>query len=45
MGTKKKEKVSKVADKARDASREKKKEKMYWGQMTKILTDLKPIIF
>ena len=37
----KKSKDSKSTDKARDASREKKKEKMYWAQMTKILSDQK----
>ena len=37
----KKMKDSKSTDKARDASREKKKEKIYWAQMTKILTDQK----
>lgn len=36
-----KSKESKSTDKARDASREKKKEKLYWAQMTKILTDQK----
>lgn len=38
---KKKSKDSKSTDKARDASREKKKERMYWASMTKILTDQK----
>jgi len=38
---KSKGKDSKSTDKARDASREKKKERMYWGNMTKILTDQK----
>ena len=37
----KKSKDSKSTDKARDASREKKKDKMYWAQMTKILTESK----
>ena len=32
-------KDSKSTDKARDASREKKKERIYWEKMTKILTD------
>ena len=41
MGTKKKEKVSKAADKARDASREKKKERIYWNKMTEILSEQK----
>ena len=36
---KSKGKDSKSTDKARDASREKKKERMYWASMTKILTD------
>ena len=34
-------KDSKSTDKARDASREKKKERIYWEKMTKILTDQK----
>ena len=34
-------KGSKSTDKARDASREKKKERIYWEKMTKILTDQK----
>lgn len=38
---KNKGKDSKSTDKARDASREKKKERMYWATMTKILTDQK----
>ena len=38
---KSKGKDSKSTDKARDASREKKKERMYWASMTKILTDQK----
>jgi len=37
----KKSKDAKSTDKARDASREKKKEQMYWAHMTKILTDQK----
>jgi len=37
----KKSKDSGSNDKARDASREKKKERMYWASMTKILTDQK----
>ena len=31
----------KSTDQARDASREKKKQRMYWASMTKILTDQK----
>lgn len=38
---KKKGKDSKSTDKARDASREKKKERLYWSTMTKILTEQK----
>jgi len=37
----KKSKDSKSTDKARDASREKKKDRLYWASMTKILTDSK----
>jgi hypothetical protein len=41
----KKSKDSKSTDKARDASREKKKDKMYWAQMTKILTESKHAVW
>ena len=37
----KKNKDSKSTDKTRDASREKKRERLYWASMTKILTDQK----
>ena len=37
----KKSKDSKSTDKARDASREKKKEKLYWAKMTEILSEQK----
>ena len=42
-GSKKKE--SKSGDKARDASREKKKEKIYWEKMTTILSDQKKSVW
>lgn len=38
---KQKKKESKFQDKARDASREKKKQKVYWEKMTTILSDQK----
>ena len=42
QGTKNKnKKESKTTDKARDVSKEKKKDRIYWGQMTKILDDQK----
>lgn len=39
--SKKKSKDSKSGDKAGDAERQRKKEEMYWNEMTKILSDQK----